>query len=61
VQLLENFLEDELGRQFTLMFEAGQVELVTSEPEPDSPQDGGAWQDSQPLKPVPSQAEFTIP
>jgi uncharacterized hydrophobic protein (TIGR00271 family) len=61
VQLLENFLEDELGRQFTLMFEVGQVDLVTSDPEPESPQDGGNWQDSQPLKPVPSQAEFTMP
>jgi uncharacterized hydrophobic protein (TIGR00271 family) len=61
VQLLENFLKDELGRTFALFFEVGQVELVTSDPESENPQDGGDWQDSKPLKPVPSQADFTLP
>jgi len=54
VQLLENFLEAEMGRPFTLLFEVSQVELVTSEPEPQSPQDGGEWQEPQELRPVPS-------
>ncbi len=61
VQLLENFLEDEMGRPFALLFEVSQVELVTSEPEPDSPQDGGEWQNPQPLKPVPSMGDVAKP
>lgn len=54
VQLLENFLENEMGRPFTLLFEVSQVELVTSEPEAKTPQDGSGWQQPQELKPVPS-------
>jgi uncharacterized hydrophobic protein (TIGR00271 family) len=61
VQLLENFLEDEMGRPFTLRFEVSQVELVTSEPEAQSPQDGGEWREPQELKPIPTKIDFSKP
>ena len=60
-QLLENFLADEMGRSFKLLFEVSRVELVTSEPEPDSPQDGGEWQNPQRPKPIPLKQDFTMP
>jgi len=36
VQLLEEFIEREMGRPFTLIFEVGQVEEVTAEESPDA-------------------------
>ncbi len=61
VQLLENFLENEMSRPFTLLFEVSQVDLVTSEPDPQHPQDGGEWQEPRELKPVPSNRDLTRP
>jgi uncharacterized hydrophobic protein (TIGR00271 family) len=61
VQLLENFLEDEMGRPFTLQFEVSRVELVTSEPEPGGPQDGGDWQQPELVKPLPVKQLFPKP
>ena len=57
VQLLENFLADEMGRSFKLLFEVSQVKLVTSEPEPEGPQDGGEWREPRLIKPVPLQQD----
>jgi uncharacterized hydrophobic protein (TIGR00271 family) len=35
VQLLENFVQTEMGRPFRLIFQVNQIEEVTSDPEPD--------------------------
>lgn len=44
VQLLENFLGEEMGSPFKLVFTVSQVKEVTSDPEPKNALDGGSGQ-----------------